>query len=66
MTVISPSTQALAGAGVLPLMNGIVDTLDQIPLLIDEVANGARDFIPPRASNISYSCCDSKLPFISS
>jgi Protein of unknown function (DUF1350) len=50
MTVISPSTQALAGAGVLPLMNGIVDTLDQIPLLIDEVANGARDFIPPPES----------------
>jgi hypothetical protein len=36
-TVISPSTTALTSAGVLPLMNSLVGTLDQIPLLIKEV-----------------------------
>jgi acetyl esterase/lipase len=45
-TLISPSATALKGAGVLPLMNQLVDTLDQIPLLIEEVAAGARDFVP--------------------
>lgn len=47
MAFITPSSQALTGAGILPLMNDVVDTLDQVPLLIDEVANGARDFVPP-------------------
>jgi len=49
-TLIGPSVTALSGAGVLPLMNQMVDTLDQIPLLIEEVAEGARDFVPPPES----------------
>lgn len=46
-TLTSPSTTALSSAGVLPYMNQIVGTLQQIPLLIEEVAGGARDFCPP-------------------
>lgn len=46
-TIIFPASEALTGTGILPLMNDFVDTLDQIPLLIEEVANGARDFVPP-------------------
>mmetsp|Transcript_21023 Transcript_21023/g.31710 ORF Transcript_21023/g.31710 Transcript_21023/m.31710 type:complete len:427 (+) Transcript_21023:137-1417(+) len=49
-TLIKPSATALSTAGVLPLMNQVVDTLDQIPLLIKEVAEGANDFCPPPAS----------------
>jgi acetyl esterase/lipase len=49
-TLIAPSATALSGAGILPLMNQVVDTLDQIPLLIEEVAGGARDFVPPPSS----------------
>lgn len=45
-TLLSPSATALTSAGVLPLLNQVVDTLDQIPLLIEEVAAGARDFVP--------------------
>ena len=45
-TLFSPSTTALTSAGVLPFLHQVVDTLDQIPLLIQEVANGARDFVP--------------------
>ena len=46
-TIFFPASEALTGTGILPLMNDFVDTLDQIPLLIEEVANGARDFVPP-------------------
>jgi len=35
---------------ILPLLTNSVETLKQIPLLIEEVADGARDFIPPPAS----------------
>jgi hypothetical protein len=49
-TLINPTATALASAGVLPLLNHLVDTLDQIPLLIEEVAEGARDFVPPPSS----------------
>jgi len=49
-TLISPSATALSSAGVLPLMTQLVDTLDQIPLLIEEVAGGARDFVPTPSS----------------
>lgn len=45
-TLLSPSATALTTAGVLPLLHQVVDTLDQIPLLIQEVADGARDFVP--------------------
>lgn len=36
-TLISPSAAALSSAGVLPLMDQLVDTLEQVPLLIEEV-----------------------------
>ena len=37
-TIISPSASALSSAGVLPLFGQVIDTLDQIPLLIEEVS----------------------------
>eukprot|EP00550_Attheya_septentrionalis_P010322 CAMPEP_0198288874 /NCGR_PEP_ID=MMETSP1449-20131203/7241_1 /TAXON_ID=420275 /ORGANISM="Attheya septentrionalis, Strain CCMP2084" /LENGTH=373 /DNA_ID=CAMNT_0043987099 /DNA_START=459 /DNA_END=1580 /DNA_ORIENTATION=- len=45
--LVQPTSSALKSAGVLPLMNQLVNVADQIPLLIEEVADGARDFIPP-------------------
>ncbi|CAB9511132.1 Protein of unknown function (DUF1350) [Seminavis robusta] len=45
--ISGPSTSTLRNAGVLPLMTNSVVILEQIPLLIEEVANGARDFVPP-------------------
>lgn len=38
--------RALADAGVTPAAHDLIGALDQIPLLINEVADGARDFIP--------------------
>ena len=49
-TLLTPSSAALTSAGVLPLLHQLVDTLDQIPLLIQEVADGARDFVPTPAT----------------
>lgn len=46
-TVTGPSTAALSEAGVVPLMTEFLGALQQIPMLIDEVADGARDFLPP-------------------
>lgn len=45
-TLISPTKTALSGADVLPYLNQGVEVMDQIPLLIEEVASGARDFVP--------------------
>jgi hypothetical protein len=33
-------------SGVLPLLTEAIETLEQIPRLIDEVADGAREFVP--------------------
>jgi Protein of unknown function (DUF1350) len=41
-----PSVAALTQSGVLPLLTETIETLEQIPRLIDEVADGARDFVP--------------------
>jgi hypothetical protein len=49
-TITSPTTAALETTEVLPYLNQIVELLDQIPELIEEVADGARDFVPPPAS----------------
>lgn len=46
-TLIEPAASALEGAGVLPLVDQAIDVLEQIPLLVEEVADGARDFNPP-------------------
>lgn len=45
----SPATTAIANSGLVPIMTEVIQTLQQIPLLIDEVADGAKDFIPPSA-----------------
>lgn len=42
-----PPSQALSQAGLVPLCVEFLETMDQIPSLIDEVAEGARDFEPP-------------------
>lgn len=41
-----PSVAALSQSGALPLFTETLETLEQIPRLIDEVADGAREFIP--------------------
>lgn len=48
-TLTGPSAAALSNAGVVPLVTEVLGGLQQIPLLIDEVADGARDFIPSPA-----------------
>jgi hypothetical protein len=45
----APSTAALSNAGVVPLTLNVLKALEQIPMLVDEVASGARDFVPPPA-----------------
>jgi hypothetical protein len=48
-TLTAPSTAALSNAGVVPLTLNVLKALEQIPMLVDEVAYGARDFVPPPA-----------------
>lgn len=48
--VSGPTTATLKTAGLLPLMTNSVEMMEQIPLLIEEVAAGARDFVPPPES----------------
>jgi len=45
-SITNPPTVALSNAGLLPFIGNAIDTLEQIPLLIDEIAEGARDFVP--------------------
>lgn len=40
-------SEALASSGATTLLVELLQTLEQIPQLIDEVADGARDFVPP-------------------
>eukprot|EP00557_Chaetoceros_sp_GSL56_P012266 CAMPEP_0176483796 /NCGR_PEP_ID=MMETSP0200_2-20121128/4109_1 /TAXON_ID=947934 /ORGANISM="Chaetoceros sp., Strain GSL56" /LENGTH=434 /DNA_ID=CAMNT_0017880221 /DNA_START=433 /DNA_END=1733 /DNA_ORIENTATION=+ len=47
---INPLKENKLNAGIIPLLDQSLDVLEQIPLLIDEVANGARDFNPPPQS----------------
>lgn len=46
-TVTGPTTAALSKSGAVPIVTEFLGALQQIPLLIDEVADGARDFVPP-------------------
>ena len=46
-TLLGPPASALSNAGLAPLIVQVLDALEQIPLLINEVADGAREFIPP-------------------
>ncbi len=41
---------AKSNAGIIPLLDQSLDVLEQIPSLIEEVADGARDFNPTPAS----------------
>lgn len=45
-TISSPAASALSQAGFVPVVSEFFEVLGQIPLLIDEVADGARDFVP--------------------
>ena len=45
-SLVGPATSALSQAGLSPLVFDFLETLDQIPKLIDEVADGAREFNP--------------------
>ena len=45
--LVDADHHALNQAGVLPLVVEVLSALEQIPMLIDEVADGARDFSPP-------------------
>jgi hypothetical protein len=41
---------AKSNAGIIPLLDQSLDVLEQIPSLIEEVSDGARDFNPTPAS----------------
>lgn len=43
---VEPLKKAQESAGVIPLLDQSLDVLEQIPSLIEEVADGARDFNP--------------------
>ena len=45
-TLEQPTTQILSQTGLSPIVFDCLETLEQIPKLIDEVADGARDFNP--------------------
>mmetsp|Transcript_21439 Transcript_21439/g.30687 ORF Transcript_21439/g.30687 Transcript_21439/m.30687 type:complete len:536 (-) Transcript_21439:1650-3257(-) len=49
-TLISPQVNAFKNAGILPTLDQLLNIVDQVPLLIQEVADGSRDFTPPPAS----------------
>ena len=44
---LEPPRTALENAGFVPIATEFLQTLEQIPMLINEVAEGARDFVPP-------------------
>jgi len=48
--LLDPFKDAKADAGIIPLLDQSLDVLEQIPSLIEEVADGARDFNPNPAS----------------
>ena len=45
--LVEPLIEAQMEAGVTPILNQSLDVLWQLPSLIEEVADGARDFNPP-------------------
>jgi hypothetical protein len=48
--LLDPVKDAKVYAGIIPLLDQSLDVLEQIPSLIEEVAEGARDFNPNPAS----------------
>lgn len=48
-TIAAPYNLAMTEAGILPVVSEVIEALEQIPYLIDEVADGARDFTPQPA-----------------
>lgn len=49
-SLLEPLTTALSATDLLPPFRQSIDVLDQIPLLIQEVADGTTEFTPPRTS----------------
>ncbi len=47
---LDPIVEAQSEAGITPILDQSLDILEQIPSLIEEVADGARDFNPTPAS----------------
>eukprot|EP00977_Amphora_coffeiformis_P007277 scaffold1581_cov169-Amphora_coffeaeformis.AAC.13 len=45
-SLVGPASSALSQAGLSPLVFDFLETLEQVPKLINEVADGARDFNP--------------------
>jgi hypothetical protein len=45
-SLISPQVNAFQSAGILPAFDQLLNVADQVPQLIQEVADGARDFVP--------------------
>ena len=43
-TLSGPSTKTLRNTGLLPVLSNAVEVLEQIPLLMDEVAEGGKFF----------------------
>lgn len=48
--ILEPLVKAKSDAGITPLLDQSLDVLEQIPSLIQEVADGAKDFNPTPAS----------------
>jgi len=48
--LLQPVSNTKRDVGLLPIVDQTVDILEQIPSLIQEVADGARDFDPPPAA----------------
>lgn len=44
--MVKPTADALSQSGTTSIATELIEILEQIPLLIDEVADGARDFVP--------------------
>ena len=44
--LISPTASTLSDAGVLPILNQLIEVTEQIPSLLQEVADGVKDFNP--------------------
>lgn len=49
-SLMAPQVNALKNAGILPLLDQLLDIADQVPCLVQEVAEGARDFTPTPSS----------------
>lgn len=51
--LVQPTADALDDSGVLPTFSQLLEVADQVPSLLQEVADGVEDFIPSPASTAS-------------